>query len=206
MPLQNHIEQHVTDSEMVTTTEGDAILLDGVSTLSLQCVVDVDTPSAEDIAAEDVDATEDTLTIEGHGYTTGLKGQMTTSDADLPSGLSTATDYFVIVIDDDTIQLANSLSNALAGTEIDLSDAGTGTHTFTPTALAGGSVKIQKSNVAKPSADADWTDVAAATNITADGSTWLEDDAPGYKWVRYVYTLTAGRMSAVTHIIGKGPH
>jgi hypothetical protein len=54
-----------------------------------------------------------------------------TSSGTLPAGLALATDYYVIKVTDDTFQLATSYANAVAGTEIDITSAGTGTHTIT---------------------------------------------------------------------------
>lgn len=48
----------------------------------------------------------------------------------LPAGLSAATNYFVIKISDTTCKLATSYANAVAGTAINITDAGTGTHTI----------------------------------------------------------------------------
>lgn len=53
-----------------------------------------------------------------------------TTTTTLPGGLATATDYYVIKITDTTIQLATSYANAVAGTAINITDAGTGTHTI----------------------------------------------------------------------------
>ena len=48
----------------------------------------------------------------------------------LPAGLSAATNYFVIKVSDTTFKLATSYANAVAGTAINITDAGTGTHTI----------------------------------------------------------------------------
>lgn len=48
----------------------------------------------------------------------------------LPGGLSAATDYYVIKLTDTTCKLATSYANAVAGTAINITDAGTGTHTI----------------------------------------------------------------------------
>jgi hypothetical protein len=48
----------------------------------------------------------------------------------LPAGLSAATNYFVIKESDTTCKLATSYANAVAGTAIDITSAGTGTHTI----------------------------------------------------------------------------
>lgn len=56
--------------------------------------------------------------------------QLTTSGT-LPAGLATATNYYVIKVSDLTCKFATSYANAVAGTAIDITDAGTGTHTIT---------------------------------------------------------------------------
>lgn len=55
--------------------------------------------------------------------------QLTTTTT-LPAGLSLATDYYVIKVTDTTIKFATSYANAVAGTAVDITDAGTGTHTI----------------------------------------------------------------------------
>jgi hypothetical protein len=77
-------------------------------------------------------AASDICTMAGHGYTTGNGPvQVTTSAADQPAGLSLLTDYWVIRLSASTFNLASSLANALAGTAVDIADAGTGTHKIT---------------------------------------------------------------------------
>lgn len=53
------------------------------------------------------------------------------SDDTLPAGLSAATDYYYVRLTRDEFQLAATLANALAGIVINITDAGTGTHTLT---------------------------------------------------------------------------
>lgn len=75
------------------------------------------------------------LTSVAHGLQTGDGPvRATNSGGALPSGLATGTDYYAIRLSADTYSLATSLANALAGTAITLSDAGTGTHTLDVTA------------------------------------------------------------------------
>ena len=61
---------------------------------------------------------------------TGTRVRLTTTTT-LPAGLATATDYYVIRLSDTTFSLATSYANAIAGTAINITDAGTGTHTIT---------------------------------------------------------------------------
>jgi hypothetical protein len=61
---------------------------------------------------------------------TGTRVSLTTTTT-LPAPLATATDYYVIRVSDTTFKLATSYANAIAGTAIDITTTGTGTHTIT---------------------------------------------------------------------------
>jgi len=60
---------------------------------------------------------------------TGTRVRLTTTTT-LPAGLSLATDYYVIKVSDTTCKLATSYANAVAGTAINITSTGTGTHTM----------------------------------------------------------------------------
>ncbi len=60
---------------------------------------------------------------------TGTRVRLTTTTT-LPVGLATATDYYVIKVTDSTFKLATSYANAVAGTAINFTTAGVGTHTI----------------------------------------------------------------------------
>ena len=47
------------------------------------------------------------------------------------TGVSTGIDYFIIPVDNETFKIASSYSNAIAGIAIDITDRGSGVHTFT---------------------------------------------------------------------------
>lgn len=70
------------------------------------------------------------LTVTTHGLQTGDGPFQLTTTGSLPTGLTTLTNYWAIRFDANTIQLATSLTNALAGTVIVLSSNGTGTNTI----------------------------------------------------------------------------
>lgn len=81
-----------------------------------------------------VSASTDILTLTGSRlqYQRGDQVRVVT-DGTLPSGISDATDYYVIPYqfkDSARIKLASSLDNAIAGTAIDITDGGTGAHTI----------------------------------------------------------------------------
>lgn len=73
-----------------------------------------------------VNTSTEVVTSSTHGMVTNDIVQLTTTDT-LPAGLELATDYYVTKIDADTF----TLSTTIGGTAIDITDTGTGTHTFT---------------------------------------------------------------------------
>lgn len=88
---------------------------------------------ADDVV-ESVSAVANTLTLTAHGLVTGDGPLRGTTTGTLPGGWALATDVFVIRVDANTIKLASSLENALNLNAIDLTTAGTGTHTISDTA------------------------------------------------------------------------
>jgi hypothetical protein len=103
---------------VITTTNSDEIDLKGCEHLSIQCVIDVDTPSAKSFATSDVNATDDEITEAAHGYTTGLKGQCTTTTT-LPAMDATFAAYWHGDAD-------------MTGTEVTAADVNAQSFTFTP--------------------------------------------------------------------------
>lgn len=79
----------------------------------------------------------DTITIANHTYITGMKISGITTTGVLPANLALLTPYYVIKVDTNTIKLAASLADAIAGTAVTLTDDGSGTHTLTVAAAAG---------------------------------------------------------------------
>lgn len=98
-------------------------------------------------------ANTDVCTKASHGFVTGDGPVQLTTTVTLPAGLALATDYYVIRIDANTFYLATSRANAYAGTRVDITDAGTGAHTITPTVDA----------TSRPAADTTSTYVPANT-------------------------------------------
>ncbi len=149
-----------------------------------------------------VSPTANTVTSTAHGQVTGSKVLMSTSSA-LPTGLTT-TNYWLIVVDANTLAFASSLANSAAGTKIALTSAGVGTQTLTPVALSttGAVTKMQVSNDGT-----NFTDVTSATvTITAAGSTWWIAGVQSSgarlrpKTLRVLFTPTTGTvvLSVVT--------
>lgn len=74
------------------------------------------------------DVTEDSLRVVAHGMATGDGPVQVSTNGALPTGLLAATDYYVIRLSADYFALATSRANALAGTKINLTGIGSGTH------------------------------------------------------------------------------
>lgn len=77
-----------------------------------------------------VDTSGDYVDHTAYNLLTGTRVQLTTSGT-LPTGVTTATDYYIIRVSDTRCQFATSYANAIAGTAIDLTTAGSGTHNIT---------------------------------------------------------------------------
>ena len=80
--------------------------------------------------AASVSVANDTFTMTSHPFSNLDRVQLTTTSA-LPTGLSLATDYYIIYVDANTVKFATSRANAQVGTAIDLTSQGTGAHTVT---------------------------------------------------------------------------
>ena len=198
----NYSSQRIQTSstEVVTTTNSTALDARLAGSLVVSAVVDVNTPSAGTSAAANWN-TSDIITITSHGFTTGLVGQVTTSGV-LPTGISGATNYFVYVITANTFYLYDTLANALVGGatgRVNITNVGSGNHTFTPTAIAGASVRLQ--GIVNEE-NAVWTDVPDCTeSVTADGTFVWELDYLRYPQYRVQSTLTSGRFTVVADAV-----
>ena len=148
------------------------------------------TPAAKTFAPGDVDVTANTITITAHGFTTGLKIPLTGTN--LPGGLS-ATDYWAIVVDANTIKVATSLANAVAGTAVDITTQGTSVDaTFTPVALGSSTVACYASNDG-----VNWVALTSqTTTISATGTSLFRLGEPDYRYLQIRFTApTAGALT-----------
>lgn len=137
------------------------------------------------------------ITIASHGFATGLKVAATTTSA-LPTGLS-ATDYWVIKVDANTIKLATSAANAIAGTAVNITGDGAGTHTLTPAAISGGSYKLQISFDGVTYYDL----ASGGANITATADFQHQLVDPAYNYLRVLFAVTTGQIAYVINTLVK---
>jgi hypothetical protein len=92
------------------------------------------------------DNTTEIFTATGHGLSNGDGPIQVASSGTLPTGLSPATNYWVIVLTANTFHLATSQSQALAGNFLAISSNGTGTHTLSST---GSTVRLADASVTR---------------------------------------------------------
>ncbi len=79
------------------------------------------------IPAANVNTSNEQITIASHGVNTGDLLTYTAGSTSI-TGLSTGVDYYAIKVDDNTIKLATTESNASSNQAIDLQSQGAGTH------------------------------------------------------------------------------
>lgn len=98
---------------------------------------EADTAVTIDSTVAAVNVGADTITEVAHGFETGDKVVYDNGGGTDITGLVDGTTYYIIRVDDDTIKLATSFANAIAGTDIDLTVVGVGVaHTLTPVITA----------------------------------------------------------------------
>jgi hypothetical protein len=80
------------------------------------------------LTANAIDLTADTISIPSHGFSSGELVQYDAVGQTAIGGLTSGNPYYIILIDGNNIKLATTLVNANAGTAIDLTSYGVGTH------------------------------------------------------------------------------
>lgn len=157
----------------------------------------VNTPSNKDWASSEVDTATDLITTATTaGLYTGLAVTVTTAGV-LPTGLATSTTYYIVYVANNVFGFATTRANALAGTLINLTAAGSGTSTVVPTALAGASVTVQGSfDYAQGAESPNWFDVPnTETAISATGAFVTEIDYLRYGSYRLNIEMTSGMIT-----------
>lgn len=102
--------------------------------------LDPTAPNTITFSNTDVSTGSDTINEVAHGLYTGFKLLLTKGGATLPVGvgISDGAVLFAIVNTPDTIKLATTLTRALTNIPIDITNAGSGSHTLTPIGGIGG--------------------------------------------------------------------
>jgi len=90
------------------------------------------TPTTGTFASTDVNTTTDVITVGstiGAAIVTGRPISFTAGTT-IPTGLTAGTVYYAIKVSSTTIKVATSYANAIAGTAVDITGAGSGTNTI----------------------------------------------------------------------------
>ncbi len=204
--------QLLTTSTTIAQSQNSSVVqLDRIQILDLTATIAGANPSniAFTAAASDL-----CTTATAHGFTSGVKVQFTTTTT-LPAGLSLLTDYYLAVLSSTTFKVCASQADVTAGTYVDITDAGTGTHTVNVTTTLAGSAKLQKTNSTPDEVSAGsavWIDLDNAEvyngnnsqTISAAGNlNWLLDNFAA-RALRAVITITSGTVTCDLRANGKG--
>lgn len=193
------------DTETVAAAKySSAIELEHMVLADTTASITASNPSDVGFTTADVNISNNSVTVADHGLLTGTKIQLTTDDT-LPDGLLVLTDYYVIKVSSSVFKFATSQADALAGTAIDLIDAGTGNHVVDVTSTIAGSIKLQKTNDRVSEESRTWFDVAnSSTNFSgATSLNWALVDI-GFVAVRAVVLVTSGTVTVTQRINAKG--
>ena len=146
------------DTNILGITSGESLAgVDNVTSIALSSdgsgygsapSVTVAAPTARTITQANINETTNVFTVTGHNMRTGTKLTYTSNGTNIVhSGgtLADSTAVFVIRVDEDTFKIASSLSNALAGTALDITNDGNDSNSFvgdtaTATATVSGGV------------------------------------------------------------------
>ncbi len=145
-------------------------------------------------------AATDVLTVTNGSFAKGQAVTVSTTGT-LPAGLAAATTYYVAVAGS-SIKLSTTLANAIAGTVVDITDAGTGTHTITGTELG----RITK--IVQDPASTDSSGNYKYYAIDSNGRVWVQYGAiwvhlPGNGtnighgleiWKGYLFSFTSAKI------------
>lgn len=116
MPINGVIARFATGTYVVTRT-AEGTYADGELVPA--------TASTANIEISATDEVDDTLTSVAHGAASG-DGPVRVIGADIPDGITDDIEYWLIVIDADTLQLALTEADALAGTPVFIDIVGDG--------------------------------------------------------------------------------
>ena len=132
-PDYKHLVNMSFGSAAATTAPAFAMLVDIIGFYRVTSVTTITSQSLTNTLSAfstfTADDTTDIITHSNINLMPYTRIQVSTTTT-LPGGLAAATDYYVIKVTDTTCKLATSYANAVAGTAINITSVGTGTHTI----------------------------------------------------------------------------
>lgn len=164
------------------------------------------TPAAMTITAftggtdSKVNLSSDLISIDGHGYGTGLAVLYSTAGSNSIGGLTNQTTYYAYKVNTGQIKLSTSKANASAGTVINLtSNPGSQTYTLTPVGMAattGFGFKWQAGNDGSTFVDLAVSSVTINSGVAAGTASW-DFGTPSYRYYRLKYSAPTNGGSTI---------
>jgi len=121
-----YVSRAITPSTDLSTDNAKATYAASIATAYFPAVTFNGATDVEVVAASDA------ITVTAHKFVTGERVTYANGGGTSVVGLTTATDYYVINASANTIKLATTAANALAGTAIAIADGVGAAHTLTP--------------------------------------------------------------------------
>lgn len=153
-------------------------------------------------------AATDIITV-SKSFTVGLAVKFTTTGT-LPAPLAAGTTYYVSYVSGFSIKVATTLANAIGGTHIDITDAGTGTHSISATELK--SIKKIVQNTTVTGSDYKFYAIDSVGNVWVQyGNIWVH--LPGNTagegegldvWKGYLFSFISGKVEVYGPLTGVG--
>ena len=144
-------------------------------------------------------ATTDICTKVAHGFVTGQKVRVSTTTT-LPAGLAAATTYYVIRLTADTFSLATTDALATAGTPVNVSDTGSGTHSIVGYENLTGFFFESRAFALKAGVPQQSADIASALGIPQVMSTRLVQDPESELALMAIMWQVAGKMDVMSTV------
>ncbi|MGE0206009.1 MAG: hypothetical protein AB7E70_19415 [Hyphomicrobiaceae bacterium] len=142
------------------------------------------------------DTTDNEVDWTGHGRKTGDGPIRFTTTGSLPSGLATGTDYWIIRRTDDAFSLATSKAQAVNNVEIDMTSAGSGTHTLVDTASTREVLWDYETRVR-------WEDIVDVSFNAWEERSLEGSNKPG-DLLRGIFAMVAGKLTGLDAIRAAG--
>jgi hypothetical protein len=142
-------------------------------------------------------------------FVIGLAVKFTTTGT-LPAPLSSSTTYYVSYVSGNTIKVATSLANATAGTHVDITDTGSGTHSIVATEL--GTIRKIVQNPGATTANFKYFAIDSTGKLwTQYGNIWshLPGNSAGEGegleiWKGYLFSATSTKIEVYGPLTGTG--
>lgn len=154
------------------------------------------------------DAGTDIITV-SQSFTVGLAVKFTTTGT-LPAPLAAGTTYYVSYVSGTSIKVATTLANAIAGTHLNITDAGSGTHSISATELS--TIKKIVQNPAVTGANYKFYAIDSGGKVWVQyGNIWVHlagntaGEGEGLDiWKGYLFSYTSTKMEVYGPLTGVG--